>query len=202
MPRNTKKKNMRKLTLILLLFPCSLFAQNFLVIEHDSRINERIANRITTLGYSVVKERDKADFIAQMIYEKKKGYMSFKMGKEYKYNKVGYIAFLNTKGDTLSTTAEQGGIARYYNTYSALSELTNKILKKDFNSELNNAIKNYKPLEQGTALTPTLSKADELTKLKKLFDDGVLTKEEFEAEKKKSTLNQILQSLKNCQCRK
>ncbi|ANH80078.1 hypothetical protein A8C56_02945 [Niabella ginsenosidivorans] len=31
----------------------------------------------------------------------------------------------------------------------------------------------------------TLSKADELTKLKKLLDDGVLTKEEFEAEKRK-----------------
>lgn len=30
-----------------------------------------------------------------------------------------------------------------------------------------------------------LSKADELIKLKKLYDDGVLTKEEFEAEKKK-----------------
>ena len=31
----------------------------------------------------------------------------------------------------------------------------------------------------------TVSKADELSKLKKLMDDGVLTKEEFEAEKKK-----------------
>jgi len=33
--------------------------------------------------------------------------------------------------------------------------------------------------------TPAISRADELTKLKKLLDDGVLTKEEFEAEKKK-----------------
>lgn len=35
----------------------------------------------------------------------------------------------------------------------------------------------------------TLSVADELTKLKKLYDDGILTKDEFEAQKKK-LLNQ------------
>jgi hypothetical protein len=40
----------------------------------------------------------------------------------------------------------------------------------------------YKKKETATNAT---SRADELTKLKKLLDDGVLTKEEFEAEKKK-----------------
>lgn len=37
--------------------------------------------------------------------------------------------------------------------------------------------------------TPPASVADELAKLKKLYDDGILTKEEFEAQKKK-LLNQ------------
>ncbi len=169
------------------------FGQSFLVIEDDKRINERVANRITTLGYNIVKERDKADFIAQVIYEKRKGYMSFKTGwanKENKYNKVGYIAFLNNKGDTLSATDEQGGIARYYNTYVALSELVNKILETDFNSKLKDAIKDYKQTEkENKQSAQTTSKADELSKLKKLYDDGVLNKEEFEAEKKK-LLNQ------------
>jgi hypothetical protein len=159
-----------------------------MVIEDDMKINERIANRISTLGYPVVKERAEADFIAQMIYEKKKGYMS-KTGwknKENKYNKVGYIAFLNTKGDTLSTTEEQGGYARYYNTYVALSELANKILKHDFDIKLKESITGFTPTVKKEKLTEAaLSKADELAKLKKLMDEGVLTKEEFEAEKKK-----------------
>lgn len=185
---------MKRLILLGVIFICvQSFGQSFLVIEDDNRINERVADRITNLGYSVVKERDKADFIAQVIYEKRKGYMSFKTGwanKENKYNKVGYIAFLNNKGDTLSATDEQGGIARYYNTYVALSELVNKILKTDFNSKLKDAIKDYKPTEkENKQSAQTTSKADELTKLKKLYDDGVLTKEEFEAEKKK-LLNQ------------
>jgi len=176
----------KKLLIITLLLPVFSFGQKFLVIEDDSRINERIANRITTLGYSVVKERGDADFIAQMIYEKRKGYMSFKTGwknKENKYNKVGYIAFLSAKGDTLSLTDEQGGYAKYYNTYVALSELTNKILKNDFDSKLKEAIKGFSPPKKEESISS--SKADELTKLKKLLDDGVLTKEEFEAEKKK-----------------
>ena len=177
---------MRLLIAITLLFPCLCFGQKFLVIEDDSKINNRIAERITNLGYDVVKERGEADLIAQMIYEKKKGYMSFKTGwknKENKYNKVGYIAFLNTKGDTLSTTDEQGGYARYYNTYVALSELTNKILKTDFNERLGDAIKTFKPANKEQPVST--SKADEIAKLKKLLDDGALTKEEFEAEKKK-----------------
>ncbi len=57
----------------------------------------------------------------------------------------GYIAFLNTKGDTLAATDKQGGMARYYNTYVALSELNNKILQSDFNEKLKEAIKTYKP---------------------------------------------------------
>ncbi|TXH20867.1 MAG: SHOCT domain-containing protein [Chitinophagaceae bacterium] len=180
---------MRKLLLsiAILLHGVTGFAQKFLVIEDDKRINQRISNRITTLGYTVVKEVDKADYIAQMIYEKRKGYMSFRTGwknEEYKYNKVGYIAFLSAKGDTLSTTEEQGGIARYYNTYVALSELTNKILKKDFNNKLKEAIKDFTTHAKNPT-TQTISKADELIKLKKLMDDGVLTKDEFEAEKKK-----------------
>lgn len=183
---------MKKLLLSIAIFAATQsFAQTFLVIEDDNRINERVADRITNLGYSVVKERNKADFIAQVIYEKRKGYMSFKTGwanKENKYNKVGYIAFLNTKGDTLSATDEQGGIARYYNTYVALSELVNKILKTDFNDKLKEAIKTYKPQSNSTTNKQS-SVADELTKLKKLYDDGILTKDEFEAQKKK-LLNQ------------
>ncbi len=182
---------MKRLILLGVIFICvQSFGQSFLVIEDDNRINERVADRITNLGYSVVKERDKADFIAQVIYEKRKGYMSFKTGwanKENKYNKVGYIAFLNNKGDTLSATDEQGGIARYYNTYVALSELVNKILKTDFNSKLKEAIKNYTPTKEDKSQSTSV--ADELTKLKKLYDDGVLTKDEFQAEKRK-LLNQ------------
>ncbi|WP_346236911.1 SHOCT domain-containing protein [Niabella insulamsoli] len=176
---------MRMMIIIALLVPGSIFAQKFLVVEDDSRINERIANRIMTLGYSVVKEGDKADFVAQMIYEKRKGYMSLKTGwknKDNKYNKVGYVAFLNMKGDTLSATEEQGGYARYYNTYTALSELTNKILQSDFNTALKDALKSYTPKKETHQNT---SKADEIAKLKKLLDEGALTKEEFEAEKKK-----------------
>lgn len=41
------------------------------------------------------------------------------------------------------------------------------------------------PQSENKAATPAFSVADELLKLKKLLDDGVITKEEFEAQKKK-----------------
>lgn len=45
----------------------------------------------------------------------------------------------------------------------------------------------FKPKKEGSVVVvkQELSVADELSKLKKLMDDGVLTKEEFEAQKKK-----------------
>jgi hypothetical protein len=167
----------------IVLFLCSLpfwgFNQKFFVIEPDSRINERLSNRILKLGYSVVKERDRADFIAQMIYEKKHSYISFKTS----YQKEGFVAFLNSKGDTLAKTETQGGNAWGYNTYTALSTLTNKILKTDFDEAVKTTVASYTPKEDKNNSAPTLSRADELTKLKKLLDDGVITREEFEKEK-------------------
>ncbi|MEE6186938.1 SHOCT domain-containing protein [Niabella digestorum] len=179
------------LLLCLLIIPSLLLGQKFYVIEPDHKINDRISKRISQLGFVVVRDIDEADIIAQMIYEKRKGYMSFKTGwknEEYKYNKVGYIAFLNKDRDTLSATEEQGGKAKYYNTYVALSELTNKILKYDFDKNLFAAIKKVTPSSSAnpqTTSSQNYSKADELSKLKKLLDEGVLTQEEFEAEKKK-----------------
>lgn len=41
------------------------------------------------------------------------------------------------------------------------------------------------PLPENKATTSTFSIADELLKLKKLMDEGIITKEEFEAQKKK-----------------
>ena len=44
----------------------------------------------------------------------------------------------------------------------------------------------YKPKKaEAPQQTPVISIADEILKLKKLLDDGVLTKEEFETQKKK-----------------
>jgi hypothetical protein len=43
----------------------------------------------------------------------------------------------------------------------------------------------YKTKAKTTSTTPPFSVADELAKLKKLYDDSVITKEEYEAQKKK-----------------
>lgn len=43
----------------------------------------------------------------------------------------------------------------------------------------------YKTKSNSSIQQPTIGVADELTKLKKLYDDSVITKEEYEAQKKK-----------------
>jgi hypothetical protein len=174
---------MKQLLTILLLLPTISFSQKFFVIEPDKRINERISNRILELGYSTTKDRDKSDFVAQMIYEKKHAYLTFKTG----YQKEGYIAFLNKKGDTLAKTALQGGQAWGYNTYTSLSTLTNKILKTDFNKVIKSVVTDSHLPGENSLIKGSYfpSKADELIKLKKLYDDGVLTQDEFESAKKK-----------------
>lgn len=164
----------------LLLLPFFSQAQTFYIKEIDKPIYNTLKNRISYLGYSVTEDKKEADFIAELVYEKKKGYMSFKSG----YNKVGFIRFLDSGGTELYKTKEQGGIARGYNTYSALSSLFKKIMKEDFDSTLKKAVASYTPAKKEHFQRST-SKVDELAKLKKLLDEGALTKEEFEAEKKK-----------------
>ena len=171
---------MKTLLVLLLILPFVVKAQKFYIMEIDKPIYNSLKNRISYLGFNVTEDKGEADFITELVYEKKKGYMSFKSG----YNKVGFIRFTDIDGQEVAKTEEQGGIARGYNTYSALRSLFKKIMKNDFDSTINMVAKGYKAGPKH-ATAATASKADEIGKLKKLMDDGALTKDEFETQKKK-----------------
>lgn len=174
------KNPIRLLFAALLIIPSTSWAQKFYIADIDKPIYNTIKSRISYLGYFVTDDRKEADFVTELVYEKNKGYMSFKSG----YNKVGFIRFINPDGVEIAKTKEQGGIARGYNTYSALSSLFKKIMKEDFDTTIKSVAAMYKPKVQPATIQMS-SKADELLKLKKLLDDGVLTQEEFESQKKK-----------------
>ena len=172
-----------KYIVLLLIFsfsPVFLFAQKFYIAEIDKPIYKALKDRISYLGFNITEEKKEADFIAELVHEKKKGYMSVKSG----YHKVGFMRFLGPEGKEIAKTKEQGGMAMGYNTYSALSSLFKKIMKEDFDSTIHLVAKTYVPtVKKDSSMSG--SKAEELLKLKKLLDEGILTKEEFESEKKK-----------------
>jgi hypothetical protein len=64
-------------------------------------------------------------------------------------------------------------------------DIENAIEAKELDVPKEYAIAEKKPEAPSVTVKQEISVADELTKLKKLYDDGVLTKEEYEAQKKK-----------------
>ena len=60
-----------------------------------------------------------------------------------------------------------------------------KILRKGLNKEIMDAINKARNMQDNNSTNITMSSADEIRKYKELLDDGILTQEEFEKEKRK-----------------
>ena len=116
--------------------------------------------------------------------ERKNPIISFKV----KPNIEAKILFYDNRDMLLSTTDEVGGLAGVWAGYNPRVDAAWKILTRDFEQKLKEAVSkvfSIKTAGPKKETSTSVSIADELTKLKKLYDDGILTKEEFEAQKKK-----------------
>lgn len=181
---------MKKLLLAVALFiGLQSSGQKIYVNCDDPKPKGSIEKKITELKYLVVSDSANADIVAKFNYVMQKSAISFKIKADLK----GYISFLDKNGILLSKTNEVGGLRAGWSGYNPRVDAAWKILTRDFEQKLKEAVSKVSGIKpepkKESAKSETLSVADELTKLKKLYDEGVLTKEEFEAQKKK-LLNQ------------
>jgi hypothetical protein len=158
------------------------FGQKVYVSCDDPKPKGSIEKKIVELNYSVIDDSSKADIIARFVYQKAKSAMSFKV----KPNIYASILFYDGKNNELSKTDQVGGLTGVWVGYNPRVDAAWKILTRDFETKLKEAVDKVSSTaaKENTQIS-IRSKADELTKLKKLLDDGALSKEEFEAEKKK-----------------
>lgn len=180
----------RFITILSLLFAINSFSQKIYVSCDDPKPKGSIEKKIKELNYIVVDDSSKADIIAKFVYRQLKNpVVSFKV----KPNIEAKILFYDNKDMLLSITDEVGGLTGVWAGYNARIDAAWKILTRDFEQKLKEAISKLKDapkeVKKESKQGNSLSVADELTKLKKLYDDGILTKDEFEAQKKK-LLNQ------------
>lgn len=159
------------------------FGQKIYVKCDDPKPKGSIEKKLTELNYIVSPDSVNADIIAYFTYEKAKKAVSFKV----KPNIFANIIFYDNKSMLLSTTQEVGGLTAAWSGYNPRVDAAWKILTRDFEPTLTEAVNKIRPASKNA--TPSkgssLSTADELEKLKKLYDNGTLTKDEFEAAKKK-----------------
>ena len=171
---------MKKLLIITLLLPIFSYGQKFLAATGDERSDNKITEWLKLNHYKTADSKADADYVINGVYEQLRNYMSFKM----KWQFEGFLQIEYPDGEVLAKTEKKGGSPAGINGFNAKIDIVKRILKNDFKKVLDSTVSFHKPLKTVQAITIT-SKADDLTKLKKLLDDGVLTKEEFEAEKKK-----------------
>ncbi len=159
--------------------------QKIYVDCEDPKPRGSIEKKITELNYIVVDDSSKADIKAKFVYRQLKNpVVSFKV----KPNIEAKILFYNNKDMLLTTTDEVGGLTGVWAGYNPRIDAAWKILTRDFEQKLKEAaskVSGLKPEPKRQSNSETTSVADELTKLKKLYDDGILTKDEFETQKKK-----------------
>lgn len=177
---------MKRLLLAIVLFSMiQSFGQKIYVNCEDHKPKGSIEKKITELNYIIADDSAKADIVAKFVYRQLKNpIISFKV----KPNIEAKILFYDNRDMLLSTTDEVGGLAGVWAGYNPRVDAAWKILTRDFEQKLKEAVSkvfSIKTAGPKKETSTSVSIADELTKLKKLYDDGILTKEEFEAQKKK-----------------
>ncbi|SDD77040.1 SHOCT domain-containing protein [Niabella drilacis] len=184
---------MRYFFIFLALISNQVFAQKIYVDCEDQKPKGSIEKKIGELNFIVVQDSTKADIKARFVYQKAKTAMSFKV----KPNIYAKILFYSKDDQFLSATEEVGGLTAAWSGYNPRVDAAWKILSRDFENSLKSAItiiyKNEKvadsPLEKETKADSKVddekSLSAELIKLKKLYDDGALSEDEYKAAKKK-----------------
>lgn len=176
---------MKSLLALLLCIPVLSIGQKVYVECDDPKPRGSIEKKVTELNYLIAEDSAKADIVAKFVHKQLKNpVVSFKV----KPNIAAKILFYDSKGMLLVSTEEVGGLAGVWAGYNPRIDAAWKILTRDFETKLRFAADKVKDATSKAAdrgRDVAGSKAHEIGKLKKLLDDGALTKEEFEAEKKK-----------------
>ena len=177
----------------LLIFPWTAIAQKSFETRKDAEAAIKNGSYTSSSGWELKEGQeiqlgrgsmpDKTfAFITEMpnllTYNEYADYSKHKLNHSYNGKKANLAGFLvvGTKrsGFTIAARLKVGQLSRY------LLDIDNAIEAKEVQVPSAFAVKSA-----GESNSATGSLSDELAKLKKLYDDGVLSKEEYEAAKKK-----------------
>jgi hypothetical protein len=170
--------------LLLLLFTNLIsYSQSFYVEKTDVGYEQPILNKLIELKKEITTKQESSKFTIQCVISKKPAY-----GQPG----IGYIIVLDSKSGTLITKSEsaEGMINMFRGFKNPNWVIMEKVAKRHLEKILEQ-LKKYSSIDFSetqnipqTKTTPN-NKEEKLIELKNLYDKQLITKEEYEAEKKK-----------------
>ena len=170
--------------LFLLLFTNLIsYAQSFFVEKTEGGYEQPILNKLIELKKEITNKKESSKFTIQCIVSRKPAY-----GQPGE----GYVIILDTKNGTLVTKSEsaQGMINMFRGFKNPNWVIMEKVAKKHLEKTLEQ-LKTYVSVDivempnTPDSKSTTKTKEEKLIELKQLFEKQLITKEEYEAEKKK-----------------
>lgn len=158
----------------------SALGQKVYVSTTDKKADQKVIMKLKQNDILVVETKDESDFYIDAIFVKEAAFVTLRM----KANTSGYLQLRDNTDSVLLKSDKEVGYTTAFNGYNSRLPIVEKALSDKFILSVKEII-GSKKIATGKQKGSATSKADELTKLKKLYDEGVLTKEEFEAEKQK-----------------
>lgn len=173
---------MRYLSIVILLFFSSNgIAQNFYVEETDKGYHLPITDKLVELG-KIITDKNNSTYTIKCVITKESGY-----GKAAK----GHIQILDSKsGLVLLQSASEKGMR---NAFKGMQNPKTLLFKRIAKNQLPKLLIQLESIKTPTSLTvkenvsetDSKTKEEKLVELKQLYEKQLITKEEYEAEKKK-----------------
>lgn len=177
---------MKKLLAILSLILCTHIissAQTFYVEKTEGEYEQPILDKLIELKKEITSKQENSIYTIQCVISKKPAYGN---------PGVGYIIILDTKSGTMVAKSESavGMVNMFRGFKNPRWVIMEKVAKKHLAKTLEQLNTNSSTTKTGTPNTPQTTstpktKEEKLVELKQLYEKQLITKEEYEAEKKK-----------------
>jgi len=161
---------MRKMIICVAVILCKYsHAQKFFIVCEDKYSRGVFEKKLTSLGFDISDSLN-SDYKLQLTT-----WQTSKINSMYK----GNVAIFDKVGKEISRSKDVRRGAVAINGYNASFNIS-KVISEDYLREMTSGIKRTQSSKIASS-----GLAEEISKLKKLYDDGTISKEEFDAAKKK-----------------